>query len=446
LARHIADDPESLRLLQAMAGERGIDLGKPPSVEAILRLGTTLQEQMATFDLSRIPALQEAYKKADRANTRLMQEYHKLVNDIARAHDDVSRAKTTDTHRAAQENLEILRSKLIAAQDAMERGQVELKTLRDELIQIVEPASRMMTFNNLLRDALVKSGLETDRFLLPHGVTEKGRQIGLVGLTMHGGEQVAKYPPHRLLDDIEIELAVSDRIGHGVILGMRFGADDDTVRNETMARMGFTKQSNGDWFRESDGTRYRPTDLDGMEKRRIELLQTARDRNIAIEVPPTSNIVLNNLGIGKQHPLKHMMQDADPPPPLRVAIATDNPAIHLTDVHSEMALLMATGVVDWPQAVRIGLEGFASRLGARPVERAGERMDIQERMVEMIVTKTTNFSDRINILRELAERYPHVAALYPNRPDVMTSMDDQTFEDWLRPYVKAAMGVPSTGS
>ncbi len=52
--------------------------------------------------------------------------------------------------------------------------------------------------------------------------------------------------------------------------------------------------------------------------------------------------------------------------PLRLTVNTDNPGIHLITAKTEMAMLMAMGLIQPHEAVFLAMESFASRLGGRP--------------------------------------------------------------------------------
>ncbi|QEI13341.1 amidohydrolase family protein [Cellvibrio japonicus] len=299
-------------------------------------------------------------------------------------------------------------------------------------MELLNAVGHLNRYNKILVDALQRM----DAFS-PAKRTGNNEVLDIVGMTIHAGEQVARKVESdsmvlgKLMEDIEIAImSGTNRIGHGVILGLDFSESGAAA---TMTKLGFEwDQAAGVWRR--GGESYNPRQLQSLEKRRLEALQRVVHQGITLEVPPTSNIILNNLGL-ESHPVLKMMQDVKPPPVLRVSVSTDNPGVHNINPHSELALLISMGV-DWPAAVRIVTEGFASRMGNRPIVGPdGTNVDIREKMVHGILDSTP-LSEAPSVLNELALRYPNVIKENP----IPASLTKQEFELWLRRFVIAAMG------
>ena len=198
----------------------------------------------------------------------------------------------------------------------------------------------------------------------------------LAGTSVHAGEQVMRSKLDMLMIDvIRSAKGGADRIGHGVILGLSVADTPQGERN--LRRLGFERVRNADgdvvWTRKFRGgpaeESYSRADLDALESARHQALAMIARRGIAIELNPTSNQILSGFGVDG-HPVAQMLHDVASMgdlPPLRITVNTDNPGIHATTVRAEMAYLLATGAVNWPQSVRFALEGFASRFGRWPM-------------------------------------------------------------------------------
>ena len=177
---------------------------------------------------------------------------------------------------------------------------------------------------------------------------------------------------------------------------------------------------------------YTLADLGIMDGRRKALLERAALHGVSFEIPPTSNLVLNGLGI-TDHPIATMLRDAPKSPPLRISISTDNPGVHNIDVRSEMALLLATGAISWPQAVSFALEGFAARMGGRPIARADE---LARQMADKITSETRDTAARQTVLDKLKARWPDVEPPPGGWPSNLS--EDAIFRELMRRFVERA--------
>jgi Domain of unknown function (DUF4157) len=247
--------------------------------------------------------------------------------------------------------------------------------------------------NRRIQEALRTVGRERGMNLVPEGV---------LGITVHAGEQIAGQGVHiaTLLANVEAALnSGTDRIGHGLILGIRLPMG--------LAPLGFrligTPQG-GVWVREvrepGEPTiveQYTLEELVELEAKRKDLIQRAAKLGVTIEANPTSNLVLSGQASGS-HPAAEMLAVN---PNLRVAVSTDNPAIHDTDVASEFALFMAKTTSRFDVGVRVFLEGYASRLGGRSLTNAAE---LRTQILDGLV-RVTPADERAEVIQELYDRY-----------------------------------------
>lgn len=241
----------------------------------------------------------------------------------------------------------------------------------------------------------------------------------LLGTSIHAGEQVrSEARIDMLLADMRTALdAGADRIGHGIVLGYALP--------EGLAELGFVRQPNGDWSRPgANGTveSYTPATMEAMERQRLELIRRIGDENVTLEISPTSNRVVSGLA-ADSHPLAQLLQTR---PNLRVAIGTDNPGLHLTDPAQELAIAGAVSGASPPQMVRIYLESFASRLGARRIaDAAGLRARAREALVA-----STPAAERPYVLLELQARFGIDSGTTSS-----AEIDAATFGERLDPYL-----------
>jgi hypothetical protein len=246
----------------------------------------------------------------------------------------------------------------------------------------------------------------------------------LVGTTIHAGEQVRSDARiDMLLHDMQTALnAGTDRIGHGIVLGFPLP--------HGLAQLGFTAQPDGSWSRPTadpaNPERYTPAQLGAMERQRLELIRRIGDENVTLEISPTSNIVLAGLAPGG-HPLGQLLQTR---PNLRVAVSTDNPALHQADPARELAIASAVSGASHPQLVRIYLEGFSSRLGTRGI---GNAATVRQQVREALVVATPA-AQRPYVLLELQSRYGIDAGVTAG-----VEMDAATFGARLNPYLERAI-------
>jgi hypothetical protein len=163
-----------------------------------------------------------------------------------------------------------------------------------------------------------------------------------------------------------------------------------------------------------------------MERQRLELIRRIGDENVTLEISPTSNIVLAGLAPGG-HPLGQLLQTR---PNLRVAVSTDNPALHQADPARELAIASAVSGASHPQLVRIYLEGFSSRLGTRGI---GNAATVRQQVREALVVATPA-AQRPYVLLELQSRYGIDAGVTAG-----VEMDAATFGARLNPYLERAI-------
>jgi hypothetical protein len=166
--------------------------------------------------------------------------------------------------------------------------------------------------------------------------------------------------------------------------------------------------------------------IDAMERQRLALIRRIGDENVTLEISPTSNIVISGM-TAAAHPLAQLLQTR---PNLRVAVSTDNPALHLTDPARELAIASAVSGASHAQMVRIYLEGFSSRLGAR---RIGNAATVREQAREAVVAATPP-AERAYVLLELQDRYGIESGVFSSAP-----IDSETFADRLGRYLERAI-------
>lgn len=226
------------------------------------------------------------------------------------------------------------------------------------------------------------------------------RMPPMQGITIHAGEQLMSGEatlPFALTQVEEAIAAGTDRIGHGTILGIRFPED--------LPQLGF-HWTGSHWERDVPRSqenvvltqRIYPEEIPALEKRRLDALRRISALGIVIEVPPTSNIRLQGFHMF-EHPVARMLADE---PDLRVVPATDNPAIHRTDIRRETALLAANSAMSRGRRTVTYLESWASRLGARAVP---NDVELRDAVVEGIVAYTPA-AERLDVLRAIHQRWP----------------------------------------
>ena len=275
---------------------------------------------------------------------------------------------------------------------------------------VVDPGAELARLNRRVREIVAELDAREGVQRLPRT---------LLGITIHAGEQLAGEPRLAdLLNDTQVALdAGVDRIGHGAILGIPLPAG--------LAELGFVQQADGSWSRPRPGgaaETYTPGQLAAMETQRIRLIRRAGDEGVTLEVNPTSNISLSGLAPGS-HPLGEILRVR---PNLRVAISTDNPSIHMTDPAQELALAAAVSGATFPQTIRFYLEGYATRLGGRPLTDAAA---LRAQVHDSIVVATPP-GERGYVLNELNERYGIGEPV-----SYAGELDAATFSALLAPYV-----------
>lgn len=286
----------------------------------------------------------------------------------------------------------------------------------------------MGVWNRVMREAIEQVGVNhKTNYLKPSAGFR-----GLLGITVHAGEQVRGHASLvSLLSDVSQVLeSGTDRIGHGVILGTSFVAPGNPLRvnADLLKSLGF-EQKGGEWVRgKGKGReRYSVDAILSMEQTRRRLLTQAVNLGVVIEINPTSNVMLSGLDPRAPHPVARMLRDE---PALRVSVNTDNAGMHLTDPRMELAYLLATESLTYSQAVRVALEGFATRLGGRPLANA---LDMRQRMEDAIVLASRPGSERALVLEELARRYGGVV------PVPGSNLDEGAFRRALQSYLKVIL-------
>jgi hypothetical protein len=278
------------------------------------------------------------------------------------------------------------------------------------------------------------------RSLLPHP-GEVG--AAMLGTTMHAGEQVnspGSVRLERLIQDLTFALdAGVDRIGHGVILMLPFtvpaGGGSGALPNAALLRrLGFV-EVDGRWVRpESAPTESFDADrLRELESQRVALAQRMVRQGVTLEVNPTSNQVLSNLP-HDQHPLGGLLSVIRPPPAARISINTDNPGMHVIDVRTEMALLLAHGTIAPAQAAVFALEGFSSRAGGRPLDRAEA---LSAETLAWIQRSFEGSGSRAALLEAMRARWPDVL---PTAPD---ASDPAAFAEAVRAVLRRVYQIPA---
>ena len=242
----------------------------------------------------------------------------------------------------------------------------------------------------------------------------------LLGVTIHAGEQIRSDARiDMLLKDVDASLEAGvDRIGHGIVLGVALP--------EGLANVGFARRADGSWSRPRTGgdpETYTADQLAAMEQQRLRLIRRVGDDGVTLEISPTSNIVLAGLKTGS-HPIGEILAAR---PNIRIAVTTDNPSIHMADPAQELAIASAVSGATHPQMVRFYLEGFASRLGGRPI---GNAATVRARIREALLT-TTPEAARPEVILELESRF----GIQGTATSSPTSMDAATFEARLEPFL-----------
>ncbi|MEE9609828.1 MAG: hypothetical protein V3W19_01180, partial [Desulfatiglandales bacterium] len=309
----------------------------------------------------------------------------------------------------------------ILGEDPIPRGDrlsdsIETETLAEDIQ--TPTVSELAFLNRRIQEALIEVGAESNQNLVPETI---------MGITVHAGEQVtsAAVRIDALLEIVQDSLTMgTDRIGHGLALGIPLP--------EGLLHIGFREvQTPGGLvyarsFRGLNGEpvleQYTPEQLFRMENQRRWLINLAANLRIPVEANPTSNMVLSGLA-RIPHPVGEMLAIRSD---LRVSVSTDNPAIHRIDVASELALLMTSIQADFPLGVRIYLEGYASRMGARSLQNAGE---LRSQILEGLV-RVTPYGQRAEVMLEMYERFE-----IGSRPR-SSAMSTAEYENSLIPYLQ----------
>jgi hypothetical protein len=176
------------------------------------------------------------------------------------------------------------------------------------------------------------------------------KRVRQLGLTIHAGEQLAGRNPFGLLDNVEVALKLgTDRIGHGVILGMT--ADQ-------LDTLGFFKKF------ESEGEKSKAH----FEARRQEILGRLKALGVVVELNLTSNQDVSNITLDVH--AAAALKDAG----VRLSVNTDDEALLFTTVANELHRFAQVKGVGFQEVVAAGLEAFASRLAAFDLGKAAQEL------------------------------------------------------------------------
>lgn len=159
----------------------------------------------------------------------------------------------------------------------------------------------------------------------------------LLGYTVHAGEQLKDVDAFELLKQVEESINLgADRIGHGLIL---------TIDAHELVKMGRLPESR----------------LSEFVARQQQVRDHAKRAAVTIEMNITSNTEISNLA-ADQHPTATMVKSG-----LRVSVSTDDETTLGTTVKDELRRLAAAPGTSRTDVAIVILEGFYSRMGARPL-------------------------------------------------------------------------------
>jgi hypothetical protein len=162
-----------------------------------------------------------------------------------------------------------------------------------------------------------------------------------LGYTVHAGEQLKNMDPFELLKQVEESISLgADRIGHGLILG---------IKPEELIAMGKLK----------------PADVPRFLERQAAVRQHVKDAGVVIEVNITSNTQISNLDAAA-HPASGMVNDG-----VRVSVSTDDETVLATTVKDELKRLAQAKGVTRSDVAGVILEGYYSRMGTRQLADRG---------------------------------------------------------------------------
>ena len=164
-----------------------------------------------------------------------------------------------------------------------------------------------------------------------------------------------------------------------------------------------------------------------LEARRLAALARIAQLRIAVECDPLPTSCSPAFRRCANTLVGQMLADQ---PDLRVVAATDNPAIHRTDLPTENRLLAASAGMGLPRRTVLYLEGYASRMGGRPLENVPRLTDD---LVGSIVRNTPE-GDRLAVLQALYARWPVGAP-----PDGATAADAASFETAVRRIMRGVI-------
>ena len=198
---------------------------------------------------------------------------------------------------------------------------------------------------------------------------EQHARVSLLGMTGHAGEQILSphIDPFGLLDQVEQQLAMgSDRIGHGLILGL---APEVLVDKGRLPR----------------------DQVGAFRARQAELVQRIKARGVVIEANISSNTEISNL-TKDEHPAGKLVTEG-----LRVTVNTDDETVLATDIRRELTRAAQAPGVDTVDTTAMILEGYDSRLGNRELASAGRvKLALQRVFLEFATgPKGRGFVDRL---------------------------------------------------
>lgn len=221
---------------------------------------------------------------------------------------------------------------------------------------------------------------------LDRWAAETGRPVGgpdVFGLTIHAGEQLAnpQVDPFVLLDQVDQAVALgSDRIGHGLILG---------VSPDVLVEHGLLPAARRDEF----------------AARQVRSVAEVRARGVVVEANLSSNSEISNLVRG-EHPGGALAEQG-----VRVTVNTDDESVLGVTLQTELERFARTPGVDRVDVFAAILEGYQSRLGHRVLhQRARVAVALRE---AFLVGLPTAEGDRV--IAALAKRFGVAEQATPSR-------------------------------
>jgi hypothetical protein len=193
----------------------------------------------------------------------------------------------------------------------------------------------------------------------------------LLGYTVHAGEQLKDVDPFELLKQVEESINLgADRIGHGLIL---------TIDAQQLVKMKRLPEARVNEF----------------VARQQQVRDHAKQAHVTIEMNITSNTEISNLA-ADQHPTTAMVKSG-----LRVSVSTDDETTLGTTVKDELRRLAAAPGTSRTDVAVVILEGFYSRMGARPL---GDRARLRTEYFTTL-TQGLNATELDSMAQTLSDRF-----------------------------------------